>query len=160
MSTASISDLAYPSSEAISTPSIISPPENMPTIGSPKPLSPQLGRHTLPINEKDEDDVASITQSLLTSAIDYSHIAEQDFSYDMPDGFVPNDPEGPYFYPVYVKNPKWGKWDNEPKLMLAPFVLISIRTRLHLCNWVSREERRPPGSTSLCWEERHISSRR
>jgi hypothetical protein len=35
-------------------------------------------------------------------------------------------PEGPYFYPVYVKNPKWGKWDNEPKLMLAPFVQYTL----------------------------------
>jgi hypothetical protein len=126
MSAASITDLAYPSSKAISTPSIISAPENMPTTSSPKPLSPQLGQRTLPMNEDDDDDVASITHSLLTSAIDYSHVAEQDFSHDMPDGFVPNDPEGAYFYPIYVKNPKYGKWDREPRLMLAPFVQYSL----------------------------------
>jgi hypothetical protein len=76
--------------------------------------------------DKDEDNVASVVQSLLTSTIDYSHIAEQDFSYNMPDGFVPNDPEGRYFYPVYVKNPKFRKWDKEPKLMLAPFVWYTV----------------------------------
>jgi hypothetical protein len=122
MSTASISDLAYPSSEAGSTPSIVSAPENMPISGSPK----QLARRTLPMNEDEDDDVASVTHSLSTSAIDFSHIAEQDFSYDMPDGFVPNDPEGAYFYPIYVKNPKYGKWDREPRLMLAPFVQYSL----------------------------------
>jgi hypothetical protein len=126
MSIATISDLAYPSSEAISTPSVISAPENTPTTGSPKLLSPQLGRRTLPMNEDEDDEVASVTHSLLTSAIDYSHVAEQDFSYDMPDGFVPNDPEGAYFYPIYVKNPKYGKWDREPRLMLAPFVQYSL----------------------------------
>jgi hypothetical protein len=72
--------------------------------------------------EDDNDNVASVTHSLLTSAIDYNHIAEQNFSVDAPDGFVPNDPEGHYFYPIYVKNPKFRKWDNEPRLMFAPYI--------------------------------------
>jgi hypothetical protein len=126
MSIDSVSDLAYPSSKAISTPSIVLAPENMPTTSPKEAQSPQLGQCTLPMNKDEDEDVASITHSLLTSAIDFSHIAEQDFSYNMPDGFVPNDPDGQYFYPIYVKIPKYRKWDREPKLMLAPFVQYSL----------------------------------
>jgi hypothetical protein len=75
--------------------------------------------------EDNDDNVASVTHSLLTSTIDYNHITEQNFSINAPDGFVPNDPKGCYFYPIYVKNPKFGKWDNEPCLMLTPYIQYS-----------------------------------
>src|SRR6266702_4191636 len=69
-----------------------------PSEGSDIPL--QLGRRTVPIVE---------IATTVTSTIDYEREVEQDNeeSEEAPIGYIPNDPLGRMFYPIYVKNPNY-----------------------------------------------------
>jgi hypothetical protein len=58
----------------------------------------------------------------------------------MPDGFVPNDPEGAYFYPSLCEESQVWQMGQGAKTHVGP--LRSVLPRLHLRNRVSREERR------------------
>ncbi len=61
---------------------------------------PQLGRCTVPIVE---------VEVTMASTIDYEREVEQDNeeSDKVPVGYIPNDPLGHMFYPIYVKNPNY-----------------------------------------------------
>jgi hypothetical protein len=91
------------------SPSAVSAPENMPVC----PLSPQLARRTerLPVLE-DIDDAA-------TSVIEYLTVDDPIPNEEAPVGFVPNNRDGRHFYPIYMRNPKYSKWDLEPKMVIA-----------------------------------------
>jgi hypothetical protein len=77
------------------------------------PLSPQLARRTerLPVLE-DIDDAA-------TSVIEYLTVDDPIPNEEAPVGFVPNNRDGRHFYPIYMRNPKYSKWDLEPKMVIA-----------------------------------------
>jgi hypothetical protein len=98
------------------SPSTVSAPENTPIC----PLSPQLARRTeqLPVLE-DVDDAA-------TSIIEYLSVANPIPNEEAPIGFVPNNRDGRHFYPIYVCNPKYGKWDLEPKMVIATYIKYSL----------------------------------
>jgi hypothetical protein len=82
------------------SPSAVSAPENTPD----RPLSPQLAQRTEPLLIlEDVDDTA-------TSII----------------GFIPNNRDGRHFYPIYMRNPKFGKWDLEPKMVIASYIKYSL----------------------------------
>ena len=36
--------------------------------------------------------------------------------------FIPNDLDSNNFYPIYVANPRYGLWDQEPRIVLAPYI--------------------------------------
>src|SRR6266702_2855640 len=74
-----------------------------PSEGSDIPL--QLGRRTVPIVE---------VATMVTSTIDYNWEAELDDeeSEEAPVGYIPNDPLGRMFYPIYVKNPNYNPRDR------------------------------------------------
>jgi hypothetical protein len=98
------------------SPLSISAPENTPIC----PLSPQLARRTepLPILE-DVDDAAM-------SIIEYLSVANPKPNEEAPVGFVPNNRDGRHFYPIYVHNLKFGKWDLEPKMVIATYIKCSL----------------------------------
>jgi hypothetical protein len=37
-----------------------------------------------------------------------------------------NNRDGRHFYPIYVHNPKFGKWDLEPKMVIATYIKYSL----------------------------------
>src|SRR6266702_3640276 len=86
-----------------------------PSEGSDVPL--QLGRWTVPIVE---------IATTVTSTIDYNREAENDEEDDeAPVGFIPNDPLGRMFYPIYVKNPVYRptrSGHEGRRLRLAPYI--------------------------------------
>jgi hypothetical protein len=94
----------------------VSAPENTPICL----LSPQLARCTelLPLLE-DVNDAA-------TSIIEYLSVADPTPNEEVPVGFVPNNRDGRHFYPIYVRNPKFGKWDLEPKMVIASYIKYSL----------------------------------
>jgi hypothetical protein len=98
------------------SPLAVSAPENMPVC----PISPQLAQRTekLPILE-DVDDAA-------TSVIEYLTVDDPVPNEEAPVGFVPNNRDGRHFYPIYLRNPKYGKWDMEPKMVMATYIKYSL----------------------------------
>ena len=99
------------------TPSIPSPPDNTPDETPARPLTPQLARRTVPFVE--EEDVYS--------EVDYSSNKENEIQHP-PVGFIHNDPEHPFYYPIYVNNPAYVRtentWTNE-RLIIAPYIKYS-----------------------------------
>ena len=95
-------------------PSSISPPENTPAEAV---TPPQLAIRSQPF--PDNDDALSIA----LSAIDFNRVAEKaDDGDDAPVGFIINDPESRHYYPVYVPNPQYGKWDEEEPMVVAKYI--------------------------------------
>ena len=92
------------------TPSISSVPNNTPADNdnTSRPLTPQLAIRSLPI----EEDAAS--------SIDYKSVVEDPDA--PPSGFIHNELESRHFYPIHVPNPKYSKWDNEPRSILARYI--------------------------------------
>jgi hypothetical protein len=45
---------------------------------------------------------------------------------EAPVGFVPNNRDGRHFYPIYVCNLKFSKWDLEPKMVIATYIKYSL----------------------------------
>jgi len=90
-----------------------------PSEGSDVPL--QLGRRTVPIVE---------VATTVTSTINYEREAERDDeeSEEAPVGYIPNDPLGRMFYPIYVKNPDYRPTQRGyegRRLRLAPYIKYS-----------------------------------
>ena len=95
------------------TPSIASPPENTPTDST---TPPQLSIHSKPFPD---DDVLSVT----LSSIDFNRVADRaDDGDNAPVGFIINDPESRHYYPVYVPNLQYGKWDEEEPMVVAKYI--------------------------------------
>jgi hypothetical protein len=94
----------------------VSAPDNTPV----RTLSPQLAQRTepLPILE-DVDDAAM-------SIIKYLSVANPTPNEEVPVRFVPNNRDGRHFYPIYVHNLKFGKWDLEPKMVIAMYIKYSL----------------------------------
>jgi hypothetical protein len=85
-----------------------------------RPLSPQLARCTEPLLIlEDVDDAA-------TSVIEYLSVADPTPTEEAPVGFVPNNRDGRHFYPIYVRNPKFGKWDLEPKMVITSYIKYAL----------------------------------
>ena len=95
------------------TPSISSVPNNTPVDNDTpyQPLTPQLAIHSLPI---EEDAISSI---------DYQSVVEDPDA--PPAGFILNELDSRHFYPIHVPNPKYSKWDNEPRSILARYIQYS-----------------------------------
>src|SRR6266702_3435109 len=87
--------------------------------GSDIPL--QLGQQTVPIVE---------IATTVTSKINYEQEIEIDKEDDeAPVGFIPNDPLGHMFYPIYVKNPAYRptrSGHEGRRLHLAPYIKYSL----------------------------------
>ena len=92
------------------TPSASSVPNNTPIDDTTpdQPLLPQLAIRSTPI---EEDKISSI---------DYKSVAEDPDS--APQGFILNELDGRHFYPIHVPNPRYGKWDEEPRSILAKYI--------------------------------------
>ena len=99
------------------TPSLLSPPENTP---SKSTTPPQLAIRTNPFPE---DDALSVA----LSSIDFNRVTDKakDDDDDAPVGFIINDPESRHYYPVYVPNPQYGKWDEEEPMVVARYIRYS-----------------------------------
>ena len=100
------------------TPSLLSPPENTPADATTPP--PQLAIRSIPFPK---DDALSVT----LSSIDFNRVADKakDDGDDAPVGFIINDPESRHYYPVYVPNPQYGKWDEEEPMVVARYIRYS-----------------------------------
>ena len=92
------------------TPSISSVPNNTPVDDATpdQPLTPQLAIRSVPI-EEDAD-----------SSINYQSVVEDPDS--APQGFILNELDGHHFYPIHIPNPLYGKWDKEPRSILAKYI--------------------------------------
>jgi hypothetical protein len=79
-----------------------------------------LAQRTEPLPElEDVNDTA-------TSVIEYLSVTDPTPSEEAPVGFVPNNRDGRHFYPIYVCNPRFGKWDLEPKMVIATYIKYSL----------------------------------
>ena len=95
------------------TPSILSPPENTPDKST---MPPQLAICSTPFPE---DDALSVA----LCSIDFNRVADKaKDGDDAPVGFILNDPESRHYYPVYVPNPQYGKWDEEELMVVARYI--------------------------------------
>ena len=128
------------------TPSLLSPPENTPDKST---TPPQLAIRSAPFPE---DDALSIA----LSSIDFNRVADKDKSGDdAPVSFIINDPESRHYYPVYVPNPQYGKWDEEEPMVVARYIRYST-DYLHVtgCNRKAYPEKTIPvfiGRKSNSW---------
>ena len=115
-STSGFTEFVQPSTPPKSptpAPSIISPPENTPT---EETIPPQLAIRSQPL----PDDEAC---SAIFSTIDFNRVAETaNNGDDAPVGFIINDPDSRHYYPVYVPNPLYGKWDEEEPMVVAKYI--------------------------------------
>ena len=115
-STSGFTEFVQPSTPPKSptpTLSIIVPPANTPDEAT---VPPQLAIHTQPL--PDNDDVYS--------TINFNRVAEAaDDGDDAPVGYIGNDPESRHYYPVYVPNPWYGKWDEEEPMVVAKYIWYS-----------------------------------
>ena len=115
-STSGFTEFVQPSTPPKSltpAPSIVSPPENTPAETT---TPPQLAIRSQPFPEEDALSVA-------LSSIDFNRVAETaDDGDDAPVGFICNDPESCHYYPVYVPNPQYGKWDKEEPMVVAKYI--------------------------------------
>lgn len=65
-----------------------------------------------------EDDVLS--------TINFSRVTEKvDDGDDAPVSIIVNNPEGHHYYPIYVPNPLYGKWDKEELMIVAKYIQYS-----------------------------------
>ncbi len=129
-----------------------------PSEGSDVPL--QLGRRTVPIVE---------IATTVTSTINYEREIENDEEDDeAPVGFIPNDPLGRMFYPIYVKNPAYcptRSGHEGRRLRLAPYIKYALDyTMVFGTNgkgheirstpvYVGRRARSPAHMTPAMWKE-------
>ena len=98
-------------------PSVISPPENTPT---EEITPPQLAICSQPLPDDDN------ALSAVFSTIDFHRVAETaNDGDDAPVGFIVNDPESRHYHPVYVPNPRFGKWDEEEPMVVAKYIRYS-----------------------------------
>ena len=98
------------------TPSLLSPPENTPDKST---TPPQLAIRSAPFPE---DNALSIT----LSSINFNRVADKaEDGDDAPVGFILNDPESRHYYPIYVPNPQYGKWDEEEPMVVARYICYS-----------------------------------
>ena len=98
------------------TPSLLSPPENTPNQSS---TPSQLAIRSAPFPE---DDALSVA----LSSIDFNRVTDKaEDGDDAPVGFICNDPESRHYYPVYVPNPQYGKWDEEEPMVVAHYIRYS-----------------------------------
>ena len=96
-------------------PSIIAPPENTPEATTP----PQLAIRSQPFHDDDAG-------SAVFSTINFDRVAETaDDGDDAPVGYIVNDPESRHYHPVYVPNPRYGKWDEEEPMVVAKYIRYS-----------------------------------
>jgi hypothetical protein len=98
------------------SPSAVSAPENTPN----SPLSPQLARCTEPLLILEDVDDAAM------SVIEYLSVADPTPNEEIPVGFVPNNRDGRHFYPIYVRNPRFGQWDLEPKMVITSYIKYAL----------------------------------
>ena len=126
--------------------SLLSPPENTPDKST---TPPQLAIRSAPFPE---DNALSVT----LSSIDFNRVADKDESGDnTPVGFIINDPESRHYYPVYIPNPQYGKWDEEEPMVVARYIQYST-DYLHVtgCNGKAYPEKTIPvfiGQKSNSW---------
>ena len=118
-STSGFTEFVQPSTPPKSptpAPSIVSPPENTPT---EEITPPQLAIRSQPLPNND-------TLSAVFSTIDFNRVAETaDDGDNAPVGFIVNDPESRHYHPVYVPNPRYGKWDEEEPMVVAKYIQYS-----------------------------------
>ena len=94
------------------TPSVSSVPNNTPVDNTPnQPLTPQLAIRSVPFEED------------ALSSIDFRSVVEDPDT--APSGFIHNELDSRHFYPIHVPNPKYSKWDNEPRSILARYIQYS-----------------------------------
>ena len=139
-----------PQSISPSNPSI---PDNTPADDDVpvRPLTPQLAIRSVPI---DEDKLSSI---------DYQSVVEDPDS--APAGFVHNELEGHHYYPVYVPNPMYGKWDHENRTKVTKYIqynadytyVTGTEGRGHpqhtIPVYISRQTRHYTPMTATKWQE-------
>ena len=115
-STSGFTEFVQPSTPPKSptpAPSVISPPENTPT---EEITLPQLAIRSQPLPDDD-------ALSAVFSTIDFNRVAETaEDGDDAPVGFIVNDPESRHYHPVYVPNPRFGKWDEEEPMVVAKYI--------------------------------------
>ena len=141
MSTASTTDLHYPSTEVqevvtfSSLPASSPPPPSIPSLLSlpdntlTHPLTPQLAHCTVPIVKKDNNEDSEIDHD----SADNSGDNKENQLPCPPISFIPNIQDSLLFYPIYVKNPAYRgpHQDNnftpghEQQVVLAPFIKYS-----------------------------------
>ena len=132
------------------TPLLLSPPENTPDKST---THPQLAIRSAPFPEDNAISVA-------LSSINFNRVADKDKSGDdAPVGFIINDPESRHYYPIYVPNPQYGKWDEEEPMVVARYIWYST-DYLHVtgCNGKAYPEKTIPvfiGRKSNSW--RHMN---
>ena len=116
-STSGFTEFVQPSTPPKSptpAPSIISPPENTPAETT---TPPQLAIRSQPLPDNED------ALSAVFSTIDFNRVAETaDDGDDAPVGFIVNDPESRHYYPVYVPNPQYRKWDEEELMVVAKYI--------------------------------------
>ena len=83
-------------------------------------MPPQLAIRSQPLPD-DKDALSAVF-----STIDFNRVAETaDDGDDAPVGFIVNDPESRHYHPVYVPNPRFGKWDKEELMVVAKYIQYS-----------------------------------
>ena len=116
-STSGFTEFVQPSTPPKSptpAPSIIAPPENTPTKAT---TPPQLAIRSQPFPDNDD------ALSAIFSTINFNRVAETaDDGDNAPVGYIVNDPESRHYYPVYVPNPQYGKWDEEEPMVVAKYI--------------------------------------
>ena len=127
-------------------PSVISPPENTPAEAT---TSPQLAIRSQPLPNNDH------ALSVALSSIDFNRVADKaDDGDNAPVGFVVNDPESCHYYPVYVSNPLYGKWDEEEPMVMAKYIRYSPDYLFVTgCNGKAHPERTIP--VYIGWKSNH-----
>ena len=119
-STSGFTEFVQPSTPPKSptpAPSVVSPPENTPAEAA---TPPQLAICSQPF--PDNDDALSVA----LSSIDFNRVTDKaDDGDDAPVGFIINDPESHHYYPVYVPNLQYGKWDEEEPMVVAKYIRYS-----------------------------------
>ncbi len=106
----------------------------------------------------------------VASTIDYEWEVEQDNeeSDEAPVGYIPNDPLGHMFYPIYIKNPNYHPMHHGQegrRLRLAPYIKYSPDYTMvfgtngkgqEICStpiYVGRRARSPAHMTPAMWKE-------
>ena len=119
-STSGFTEFVQPSTPPKSptpTPSVISPPENTPT---EEIIPPQIAIRSQPLPDNDD------ALSTVFSTINFNRVAEAaNDGDDTPVGYIVNDPESRHYHPVYVPNPRFGKWDEEEPMVMAKYIQYS-----------------------------------
>ena len=95
-----------------------SPPEPTPE----EAPTPQLARHTLPMPESNDGEDSEVNYE------DPVEPSPENQPLIPPLGYITNNPEHPFYYHIYVRNPAYhanqGDWTHE-RLIVAPFIKYS-----------------------------------